>query len=600
MWLAKLAPVLLALLLTLPLSAAPCSPVLPMKSAALLIGIPALGPAESHLSVGEAKEDIQAVRARLKQLAPGMQIFELGSDATTSAVNDCLKALAKTESGGTNVIFISARGFSRQRLAEGYILTSLSDLAKLENRDSSNGNALSLTEFQTRLAAMNRANTFVFLDLLRQPVERPGVENLIYSRILQETFISQAQTRRIVLASEPKQPSVNGVYAKSIGSALNRAQSLDAFFQKLKEAIARAAPQKPNRPPAKPRDGWDRYILSESRWRSGPLLASLLPAFFLRALSPEAAEDDPDAARTAAALTAESEGQRVFVRYGEGNHFAGSAVNACDDSGHAAAGERLCAPEYREAAKAFERAAHLREEMQPPVDDALVASLRRRASFCRAQAALLDGKRQEALRELQPGKVTLPEAHNVLGIAYLEGGDYAKAREQFIQASEKAPLWAYPRHNLALTYAEQGAYGAAEREYREAIAVAPVGVRVRSERDNPCFHGKEVMVVTRPYLYYNLAILLHRLNRLPEAQRQLCLAAESFRAQQNLLNQPDQLPNTGAPLLALQVKQNLADTYNSIGVVLTARRKREARSWIERAAREGSEEARKNLEAQPR
>jgi len=58
-------------------------------------------------------------------------------------------------------------------------------------------------------------------------------------------------------------------------------------------------------------------------------------------------------------------------------------------------------------------------------------------------------------------------------------------------------MWPYPRHNLALTYAESGDYAAAKREYLEAIATAP----------------------KQAYLYYNLGLVYERSNQKRLARR---------------------------------------------------------------------------------
>ena len=94
--------------------------------------------------------------------------------------------------------------------------------------------------------------------------------------------------------------------------------------------------------------------------------------------------------------------------------------------------------------------------------------------------------------------MSIPEVHNALGIQYLESTpkDYGKAIDEFQDAKKRSPGWMYPRHNLALAYIERGDFGAAEREYRAAIATDPL----------------------QPYLYYNLGLLLHRMNRLNEAK----------------------------------------------------------------------------------
>jgi tetratricopeptide (TPR) repeat protein len=301
-----------------------------------------------------------------------------------------------------------------------------------------------------------------------------------------------------------------------------------------------------------------------------------------------------------AATEAEAAGQRVFVRYGEGNHFAGDPLNLCAGSDPALALLRLCETEYRAAAVQFDRAAAALESSSRQGDAgerlALVRSLRERARFCRAQAFLLAGSAASARDELKGADLRLPESHNVLGIASLELADFASAQQHFHQAKAQAPHWPYPRHNLALTHVERGAYGAAEREYREAIEAVPLGGRVRSDPESPCFHGREVAVAARPYLYYNLGVLYQRLNRLSDAQRQFCMAQESFRAQIASFDSPAQPDPAMAKLFRAAAQRNLADAHNSLGVVLASRGKRApAEAWLRKAARAGSAEAAANL-----
>ena len=61
-----------------------------------------------------------------------------------------------------------------------------------------------------------------------------------------------------------------------------------------------------------------------------------------------------------------------------------------------------------------------------------------------------------------------------------------------------APYWAYPAHNLALAYTEQGNYEEAIRAYRRAMKLAP----------------------KYSYLPYNLGLLYQRMNRRRDAEAQ--------------------------------------------------------------------------------
>jgi tetratricopeptide (TPR) repeat protein len=128
-----------------------------------------------------------------------------------------------------------------------------------------------------------------------------------------------------------------------------------------------------------------------------------------------------------------------------------------------------------------------------------------RMLFCRGRAAIFDHGYAEA-RVLLERSIRLDPNHgyayNALGISLLEqtaagGSTYDDAVRAFHDAIRFAPYWAYPRHNLALTYEQAGDYAAAERTYLEAIAL-----------------GRQYS-----YLYYNVAMLYQRLNRLPLAER---------------------------------------------------------------------------------
>jgi tetratricopeptide (TPR) repeat protein len=252
-------------------------------------------------------------------------------------------------------------------------------------------------------------------------------------------------------------------------------------------------------------------------------------------------------------------------------------LHQCESSRPELKNFRLCREEYEAAASQFEQAAGLREKVGRTEDQPLILSLRERARICRALADLLNGHAAQVPDMLRdPAAFQLAESHNVLGIAHLEQGNYAEAEEQFKQATLKAPHWAYPRHNLALAYVEHGRYSDAENEYREAIRLTPVGGKI-SDPENPCFHGRHVMVSARPYLYYNLGVLLQRLNRLADAQRQYCLAEASFHSQMDQLQAEGGAGDADQAALAklryAAAKTNIADVNNSLGALFEARNK---------------------------
>src|SRR4029077_9302922 len=89
-------------------------------------------------------------------------------------------------------------------------------------------------------------------------------------------------------------------------------------------------------------------------------------------------------------------------------------------------------------------------------------------------------------------------------------------------------------------------------------------------------------------LYYNLGVLLQRLNRLSDAQRQYCLAQESFEQQVTDFEQrsaavrgDQEGPRDDDTVNRLALRQlaaniNLADVHNSLGSVFLARGKQES------------------------
>jgi tetratricopeptide (TPR) repeat protein len=136
-----------------------------------------------------------------------------------------------------------------------------------------------------------------------------------------------------------------------------------------------------------------------------------------------------------------------------------------------------------------------------------------RMLFCQGRAAIFDHGYAEA-RVLLERSIRLDPnrsyAYNALGISLLEQTatgrtTYDDAVRAFHDAIRFAPYWAYPRHNLALTYEQAGNYAAAERTYLEAIAL-----------------GRQYS-----YLYYNLAMLCQRLNRLGVAEHYYLLARDA-------------------------------------------------------------------------
>ena len=129
-----------------------------------------------------------------------------------------------------------------------------------------------------------------------------------------------------------------------------------------------------------------------------------------------------------------------------------------------------------------------------------------RMLFCRGRALIFDHAYDMA-QPLLERSIRLDArrsyAYNALGIAYLEeiatsqGATFDQAIRAFDDAIRFAPNWAYPRHNLALAYAERGDYRNAQRAYAEAAHIAP--------------HYS--------YLPYNLGLLHQKLNEYAQADR---------------------------------------------------------------------------------
>ena len=132
-----------------------------------------------------------------------------------------------------------------------------------------------------------------------------------------------------------------------------------------------------------------------------------------------------------------------------------------------------------------------------PMDEA-------RMLFCLGRALVFD-RSYAAAPTLLERSIRLDPTHsyayNALGIAYLEqiannASNFDAAIHAFHDDIRFAPYWAYPRHNLALAFTQQGDYAAAIHAYRDAMAIGP----------------------QYSYLPYNLALLYQRLNELALAE----------------------------------------------------------------------------------
>lgn len=196
--------------------------------------------------------------------------------------------------------------------------------------------------------------------------------------------------------------------------------------------------------------------------------------------------------------------------------------------------------------------------------------------FCKGRALIFDREEshyQEAARLLERSILLDPDhayAYNALGIAYLEQirrhpEYYPRAVAAFHDALRFAPAWAYPMHNLALAWSEQGNFEAAADSYRMAMRLAP----------------------QYSYLPYNLALLNQRRNRLDEADQLYHFA----------LRQAEENRRSGL-VPAVTPWRERADILNGLGSIAAARHKYKlAENNYERALQDDPESiaARYNL-----
>jgi len=171
--------------------------------------------------------------------------------------------------------------------------------------------------------------------------------------------------------------------------------------------------------------------------------------------------------------------------------------------------------------------------------------------FCKGRALIFDREEshyQEAERLLERSILLDSDhayAYNALGIAYLEQVRrhpeyYSRAVAAFHDALRFAPAWAYPMHNLALAWSEQGNFEAAADSYRLAMRLAP----------------------QYSYLPYNLALLNQRRSRLDDADQLYRLALRHAEENRRSGLVPPVTP-----------WRERADILNGLGSIASARRK---------------------------
>ncbi len=188
-----------------------------------------------------------------------------------------------------------------------------------------------------------------------------------------------------------------------------------------------------------------------------------------------------------------------------------------------------------------------------------------RMLFCQGRAQIFDHAYAEARQLLErsiridPGR---GYAYNALGIAYFEQiaanqASFDLAIRAFHDAIRFAPNWAYPRHNLALAYSENGDYGSAEKTYAEAMQVGG----------------------SYSYLAYNLGLLYQKLNDFPAAER-------SYRMAMDISSR-----NQGRGDAADRSRERSA-IENALGTIEAARgRADKAESWYRKALADNAESA---------
>jgi tetratricopeptide (TPR) repeat protein len=517
-----------------------------------------------------------------------------GPHATKYAVENAVY-LNLTKAGANDSVFlyISARGITAPG-GFGYILTNESQL------HNGPGTGVPTDYFKVLLQGRHQPSGrfYLFADVCRQPRDK--------SNWIQRSLKGLATDNvEGILATKPDLPSKDRLFTQALLGAMRETNwdlqsNFDLFFGEVKKKAG--GQQEPDRLP-KPFKGPispKRITLNRSapQFNRYPgeiaLLGSPIPLLFAmqaagsaerlreqfrgaltdqKIITPGGAFDllkalrsvEPPAAAaedTVLLLTElESRGQRVIADYGSGEQFPNDPM-------------KLDAAQFVQAADYFEHASMLeRPERTNEMDS--------RAWFCKGRAKLFDGPAQnidgaaEDLKKAVKFYPEFPEPYNGLGIVHLvkaqsggsaqagrQSGDFSAAVEAFQKAIEIAPLWAYSRHNLALTYTQTGEFRKAEKEYKQAILRTP-------------YH---------PYLQYNLALMLQNQNRLREAEQQYKsamsifltligkhIAAQASTAKLGAAGGADsryyQAQSVREQQIVDALKRNVAETYNALGTL---------------------------------
>ena len=212
-------------------------------------------------------------------------------------------------------------------------------------------------------------------------------------------------------------------------------------------------------------------------------------------------------------LTDQDSAAAAFERMpaNERNRFRSRFRRALEDAGQLVLLRYLQGDQVPQIQGDFEHGARLFAQSWQ-LTDRMNAFDEARMLFCKGRALIFEKRYIEAAQLLQNSIRLEPSrayAYNALGIAYLEQiPEHPKLLAQAIAAFHDAqtmePYWAYPLHNLALAYAQQGNNDQAIEAYDAAMRIAPA----------------------YSYLPYNLGLLYERLNQMDLAEKNFYLAVK--------------------------------------------------------------------------
>ena len=505
-----------------------CPSAVAARTRAILIGIRDYTSDPLTKPVNFADNDAQLLREfSVRAALDPAPVLLNTSKATLAAVEyQVNRVLAGAAPGDAVYIFISSRGIAWPGL-DGYLGTANMVGAKPES------GGLPMRVLRALIESSRADRVMIFADVSRNPPE--AFSNNINRRVAELGNISKP-TVAGVLATQPGQRSEErdtpkpgyGVFGFFLansraagGSGISGvAQALIGEIENYPAAKGKQKPAAFGSPPARlvplwragldaEPDHWrpnfpkSPFLFASRFWFAG-LLAMQAPAAESRlaAIMNELERSAP--ASNPLGLAASLEGLKARmppelwqpVQDQAVVKLAGDAQKAVDRYGMQNLLPedplRVSPEEFQKSADGF--AAALR--LSPPEFTTFREELRVRQVLCATLAN--PGMEIKPLVLAQGSLAVIPEVHNAIGMHFLETDpkDYSQAIKEFQKAKAASPGWMYPRHNLALAYIEKGDYQAAEREYRQAIGSEP----------------------RQPYLDYDLALLLHRVNRRGEAK----------------------------------------------------------------------------------